>query len=61
MIEEIKGDIMVKENPETISSLQVPGENPSHVHASSSKFENSLFLTEASNSEEYDEESAQCY
>ena len=42
---------MVKENPETISSLQVPGE----------KFENSLFLTEASNSEEYDEESTQCY
>lgn len=61
MIEEIKGDIMVKENPEAISSLQIPRENPGHVYALSSKIEKFLFITEASGSEEYDEESRQCY
>lgn len=61
MIKEIKGDIMVKENREAISSLQIPRENPGHVYASSSKIEKLLFITEASSSEEYDEESTQCY
>lgn len=44
MIEEIKGDIMVQENPEAMSSLQIPRENPGDVYALSSKIEKFYLL-----------------
>lgn len=57
VIEKFKGDIMVKENWEAVSSLQIQR----NYICIKLKINNFLLINETNNSDESDEESKECY